>query len=80
MWGGVLARVFVWVHTLLHTDMHAEGQQRRDGLLVEEVNLPCANSSSSALCSEEIVLLYQTNKPGLLASALREMVITQIFG
>lgn len=78
--GAVLARVYVGVHTLPPAYAPADGQQQREGLLVGETNLLYANSSGSAFYLEEIMVVYLTNKPALLASALRAMVITQIFG
>lgn len=74
--GGVLARVYMGVHTLLRAHARADGQQQREGLLVEETNLLYTNSSRSVFYLEEIMLMYQTNKPALLAGALTAMVIT----
>lgn len=74
--GAVLARVYVGVHTLPPAYAPADGQQQREGLLVGETNLLYANSSGSAFYLEEIMVVYLTNKPALLASALRAMVIT----
>ena len=68
--------MYVGVHTLLRARVHADGQQQREGLLVEETNLLYTNSSRSVFYLDEIMLTYQTNKPAVLASALRVMVIT----
>lgn len=59
--GGVFARVYVGVHTLLHAHACADEQQLREGK-----NLLCSNSSGSVFYLEEITLMYQTNKTALL--------------